>query len=309
MNVLRIFVLVTVVIVALAAGGAWYLLAPEAVPESSDYVIDLDVLESMSGAIEGELPIRVNHHRIAVAAMPRSAIVSGFDFSPHTMVHGIYQVVYGDGSYVLIDAGFTREIFDEMTGGSEGASYDDAAFAEVVEAFAGARRIIVTHEHLDHIQGLAAAHDGADVASRVVIPVAQHANPATADLLPAELLEEIDPIRHDGVWPVTPGVLIQPAAGHTPGSQLIYVRAADDRAYLIVGDVAWHMDMIRGPAYRPRLVTDLFLGEDRAATMAQLRTLHELLGDERVEIVVSHDLEQLTALQASGSLGEGLELR
>jgi glyoxylase-like metal-dependent hydrolase (beta-lactamase superfamily II) len=140
------------------------------------------------------------------------------------------------------------------------------------------------------------------------MPAAQHANPETAELIPEALLELITPARYSGIEPIAPGILVQPAAGHTPGSQLVYVRTQDEREYLFIGDVAWHMDGIRRLAYRPRLVTDFFLGEDRAATMAQIRTLHGLLGDPSLQIVSSHDLDQLTALQAGGLLGEGLEL-
>jgi len=308
MNVLRYFALVTVSIVLIAVLAARYLLGPEAIPEASDYEIDRGALASMANAIPGELPLRVNHHRIAVAPMPRSALFSGFDFTPHPMVHGVYQVVYADGSYILVDAGFSREIFDEMARGSEEASYDEQAFASLALAIPAARRIVLTHEHLDHIQGLGEVEDLAAVAERVVMPVAQHANPETAELLPAELLERITPVRYSGIEPIAPGILVQPAAGHTPGSQLVYVRTQDDREYLLIGDVAWHMDGIRRLEYRPRLVTDFFLGEDRAATMAQFRTLHGLLDDPSLQIVSSHDLDQLTALQAAGLLGEGLEL-
>jgi glyoxylase-like metal-dependent hydrolase (beta-lactamase superfamily II) len=308
MNVLRIFAVSTVAILVIAFMAARYLLGPEPVPETSDYAIDRAELKYMAHAIPGPLPVRVNHQRIAIAQMPRSAIFSGFDFTPHDMAHGAYQVVYADGSYVLIDAGFSREIFDEMTMGSEEASYDDAAFTALVEALPGARAIVLTHEHLDHIQGLGAAKDLGAVAERIVMPAAQHTNPETANLLPAELLEGISPIRYTGIKPIAPGVLVQPAAGHTPGSQLVYVRTQDDREFLFIGDVAWHMDAIRELAYRPRLVTDLFLGEDRAAVMAQFRTLHDLLDDPRLTIVSSHDLDQLDELQTSGLLGKGLEL-
>jgi glyoxylase-like metal-dependent hydrolase (beta-lactamase superfamily II) len=136
---------------------------------------------------------------------------------------------------------------------------------------------------------------------------AQHGNAETREILPAALLDAVDPIPGDAPVAVAPGVVLVPAAGHTPGSQLVYVLTADGRELLFVGDVAWHMDAIRNLHYRPRLVTDWLLDEDRAAVLAQFRTLHELLADPAIQIVVSHDADQRIELVRAGVLGDGLE--
>ncbi|MFQ5745473.1 MAG: hypothetical protein ACE5HV_18115, partial [Acidobacteriota bacterium] len=60
--------------------------------------------------------------------------------------------------------------------------------------------------------------------------------------------------------------------------------------------------------YRPRLVTDFFLGEDRRAVLHQLRALHALHEAElQLSIVVSHDVDQRKRLIRDGAIGEGFE--
>jgi hypothetical protein len=88
---------------------------------------------------------------------------------------------------------------------------------------------------------------------------------------------------------------------------MVFVRLADGRELLLLGDVAWHMRQIRELWYRPRLVTDLFIGEDRDEVMAQFRTLHELDARGALQLVASHDVDQREALVASGALGARFE--
>ena len=306
MKILRIAGWTLAALLLLAAGVVVYLLAPDGVPETSDYTIDRGALEAAAGSVAGEPPVRVNHVRVAEAEMPRAALFSGFDFSPHRMVHGAYQLVYADGSYVLIDSGFGRPVHEQMAARGE-ARYDDANAAALAEALPRARRIVITHEHPDHIQGLAEAPDAGALAPRVFLNRAQHESPGTASVLSDALLDAISPVDVAGAVAIAPGVAVWPAAGHTPGSQLVFVRLEDGRRFLFIGDVAWHLDGIRELAYRPRLVTDLLLGEDRDAVKAQFRTLKPMLDDPDLLVVASHDLDQLEDLQGRGVLGDGLE--
>ena len=306
MKIVRTVNIALAVVLAVLLGGAFYLLGRSSVPERSDYAIDRAGLERAASALPGALPVRVNHVKIAEATMPRAALFSGFDFSPHAMVHGAYQVVYADGSYALIDSGFGRQVFEQMAARGE-AEYDAAAFDALTRALPGARVVVMTHEHLDHIQGLAEVDDAKAMAAVAFVSTAQYQNPETAELLPPNLMAALHPVHYEGAHAIAPGIAVLAAPGHTPGSQLVYVHPANGPAWLFIGDVAWHMDGIRDLAYRPRLVTDLLLGEDRRAVMAQYRTLHGMLGDPSLRIVSSHDLDQLEALQAEGAIGEGLE--
>jgi len=306
MKTLRMVVLVLVGLVILGVATTRHLFYREPVPTTSSYVLDRAALAALARSMPGELPLRVNHQVVALAHLPRGAVFAGERFTPHRMVHGVYQVVFEDG-YVLIDAGFGQAYFDQTFGG-EDDRYDGASFEKVKRALEGARTIVLTHEHSDHIDGLARVDDPAALAPRIVMNAAQRDNPETRELLPAALVDAIEPIPGDAPRAIAPGVVLVPAAGHTPGSQLVYVLTRDGRELLFVGDVAWHMDALRNLHYRPRLVTDYFLDEDRAAVLAQFRTLHDLLPESGLQIVVSHDAEQRRDLVRAGVLGDGLEL-
>jgi glyoxylase-like metal-dependent hydrolase (beta-lactamase superfamily II) len=306
MKILRIVAGMTVGLVLIGLWGWSYLTEREPVPQESDYVIDLDALAQLARSGEEPLPLEVRHEVVATSQLPRAGVFAGESFEPHTMTHGVYQVVYPSG-FLLIDVSFGRELFDSQM--AEGGQYDDAAFERVRKAMARARLIVLTHEHADHIEGLASVVDRAGLVGRLVMNERQHGNPQSREILPPELLDSIEPIRYEGMHLVAPGVVLLAAAGHTPGSQIVYLTTQDGAAYLFIGDVAWHMDALRELHYRPRLVTDYFLGEDRAAVLAQFRALHDLLDNPDVEIVVSHDGEQRADLVRRGRLREGLMIR
>ncbi len=305
MKGLRIAGIASAVIFALGYLGWLYLTAREAIPEQSDYVIDLRALREMATASGEPLPLRVNHQLVAESSLPNAAIFAGEGFEPHQMIHGAYQIVFPDG-FVVIDAAFGRAMFDEQMASAD-ARFDTAAFERVLASLPSARAVVLTHEHFDHIEGLAHASNPDALSNSLVINTRQFANPDTQKTLPATLLERLEPVDADATHVVAPGIVILPAAGHTPGSQIIYVHLQDGRDYLLLGDVVWHMDALRELHYRPRLITDFILNEDRAAVMAQIRTLHGLLDHEGLQMVVSHDGEQHRALVTTNKLGDGFE--
>jgi glyoxylase-like metal-dependent hydrolase (beta-lactamase superfamily II) len=113
---------------------------------------------------------------------------------------------------------------------------------------------------------------------------------------------------YDPLMPVAPGVVLIKAPGHTPGSQLVYVRLASGSELIIAGDVAWHMSGIETQQHKPESATSSFGGEDRRAIEKQLRWLLEV-AESRIEVLVSHDVKRLNALIDQGQLVSGFDLR
>ena len=101
-------------------------------------------------------------------------------------------------------------------------------------------------------------------------------------------------------------VLIK-AAGHTPGSQMIFVRLQSGRELVFAGDAAWHTDGIR----LLRGKDAPWIQEDEAAIAAQLRWLNTIgrPGANRVFVIASHDEEQRQELINQGILGGELEVQ
>jgi glyoxylase-like metal-dependent hydrolase (beta-lactamase superfamily II) len=291
---------------ALLLAFAWrWLNAREEVPETSDYRIEIETLRALAGSLPGPGPREIRSVLVAEAALPRAVVFAGEPFEPLPQVHQVFQLVWSDRS-VLIDTAFPPEAFERVAAfGDGGGQYHAAGWAEVEGALGKAEQVFVTHEHFDHLAG--AARVAPEGAARLRLNPAQLANTAALEEaeLPTALRAALLPLDAAPALAVAPGVVLLAAPGHTPGSQLVYVRREDGREALFLGDVAWNGDQIRNLHYRPRLVT-LMIGENRSQVLAQLRALHTL-ADAHPEVVqiVSHDARLRRQLVEDGVLLEG----
>jgi glyoxylase-like metal-dependent hydrolase (beta-lactamase superfamily II) len=195
--------------------------------------------------------------------------------------------VYPDGRFILIDSAYDRAAHEI---GFSDQPFFDRAWERLVIAMESATQIVVTHEHSDHLGGVAQQARADRLAENLRLTIEQIANPRAIDAaLPKTLTDQIDALRYEDMLAIAPGVVLKKAPGHTPGSQMIFVKIASGQELLFVGDVVWNGDAIAELKYRPRLVTDLFLGEDRRAVLDQIRALRDLADAGAVSIVVSHD--------------------
>jgi len=301
----RIVLVLVVLIIVLGVAGAaaWsYLTVREPFPETSSYRIDLDALDALARDGGGELPIAVQHELVAIAGMPRAAVFAGESFDEHEMGHGAYRIKYADGRSVVVDAAFSES---GMAGFPFEGRFDGRAFEKVQETMLGADVIVLTHEHFDHIAGIGEIDDAEALAPRLLMNPEQLASEEAALFMSDDLRSRVEGVDYETTMRVAPGIVLLRAAGHTAGSQIVYVRPQTGKALLLIGDVAWHLDQIRNEHYRPRLVTDLLLGEDREAVLHQMRALKDLLESEQVAVVSSHDLDDRRKLIDAGVLEDG----
>ena len=114
-------------------------------------------------------------------------------------------------------------------------------------------------------------------------------------------------LDYNPIAPIAPGVVLIKAPGHTPGSQMVYVRLRSGAEVILAGDVAWSMCGIDSQRQKPDSTTRSFGGEDRQAVATELPWLRDVQ-ESQVTVVVSHDVAWIDKLIARGILTAGFDL-
>jgi glyoxylase-like metal-dependent hydrolase (beta-lactamase superfamily II) len=120
-------------------------------------------------------------------------------------------------------------------------------------------------------------------------------------------LDGYAPISYQQYLAAAPGIVLIKAPGHTPGSQMIYVRTANGAEFLFLGDVAWLFRNIELQRERARLITTFMIKEeDRHAVFGELAALKRLhAAQPGIHIVPGHDGAAIDELVAAGWLKSG----
>ncbi|MCA1662557.1 MAG: MBL fold metallo-hydrolase [Novosphingobium sp.] len=253
--------------------------------------LDIAELRRLAESIPGPKPEAVAVQTVGWRRVPGTLFVAGGGLKRNllTIQAGLLSGPWGE---IVIDGGFGAQDAEEF--GLEAFRPDHQA--RVDAAMRRARRIVFTHEHLDHIGGLLRLPDFAQVAPKALITPEQMRGNRWADGLPwpRGARESLRAFRYSGMTAIAPGVVLIRTPGHTPGSQMVYARLADGREALFAGDTATMERSWRQVRARSRLVGDLMVGEDRAAVFAWLKAVNRLHRENPELIVIAgHDEEAL----------------
>jgi glyoxylase-like metal-dependent hydrolase (beta-lactamase superfamily II) len=286
-------------VVALALIGKYFLFDTAAAP-GKKFVIDVDALHRAAIAA-GPLPERIEVEKVAEFSFPRTLVVAGDGWSMHPMVLLSHRVLWRDRS-LLIDTAMSPAAAKVLPG----SKADAAAFTRVETAMKQADAIVFTHEHSDHVGGVAAAPDFAAIRAKVRMTREQMNGPKLErGDFPTGTLESLKPLDYDGLYPLAPGVVLQKAPGHSVGTQLVYVELENGTRYLFVGDIAWSYDNISRGIGRPGMAT-LLMKEDREAVAAQLQALASLPKD--IHVITAHDPIELERDLQAGLFKRGFSV-
>jgi glyoxylase-like metal-dependent hydrolase (beta-lactamase superfamily II) len=295
------FILVLVALTLCVAGGIS--------AQAPSWTADLADIRRAANLIPGAKPSRLNFLKFAESRRTKNFSVKGAPTTPSVQARTAFQVVYPD-SYVMVDAGMDQTVHDFFGRGTK-EPYDAVAAAQVAKAVSGARMIVVTHEHGDHVAGVIRGPQATQLAPKTILTRTQVDVLTTKPQMPeiqltADQARRFIVVDYDKYLPVAPGIVLIKAGGHTPGSQLVFVSLASGREYLLVGDATWHMDGVRQVQGKDAP----WVTEDVNAVLDQLRWLNQLMTSEaNLVIVASHDEEQHAELVQKKLLAHTLEVR
>jgi glyoxylase-like metal-dependent hydrolase (beta-lactamase superfamily II) len=272
-------------------------------PQPGGFAFDIKEVRQLADSIPGLLPREVRFEHVMNFNAPAAVVMTGDGWSQKTLWGIAYQLIYSDRT-VIIDTAMSAGQAKEL--GTISAHYAPA-YDRLIKAMSDASIIVLTHEHPDHIGGLAVHRELARLLeSSAKVTSEQASNPQ--QMLPAKLsLGNYQPLSYDHYKALAPGIVLIKAPGHSLGSQMIYVKTASGIEILFIGDVAWSMRNVETTRGRPRLI-GVMIHEDRQSVIDQLARIHALTEAEpKLVIVPGHDGGAIADLVKRGVIKEGFE--
>jgi glyoxylase-like metal-dependent hydrolase (beta-lactamase superfamily II) len=268
---------------------------------------DLGDIRRVASLIPGRRPVRINFVKFAESRRTKNFSIKGAEATPSVQARTAFQVMYPDAS-LMVDAGMDLAVHKFFGRGVEEPFFPDAA-KQVEQAVGRARLIVVTHEHGDHVAGVVHSPAAPQLAQKTILTRTQleslKVSPQMPEIRLAEdLARRFIVVDYEQYYPLAPGMALVKAAGHTPGSQMVYVALESGREYLLIGDATWHMDGVRLMKGKDAP----WITEDQGAVNAQLTWLNALSRTApQLVVVASHDEEQHAELVGKGLLTRRLE--
>ena len=250
--------------------------------------VSMAQLRQLAGSLPGPAPTAVEYEPSALRLLPRGLMAAGYGIKRHPVVVTAFRLPVPGGKSIMIDSGVHPVDADAM---GMDIRYPGAQ-SRIDRALQAAGMILFTHEHPDHMG--AALRLGWSVMQAAQFNAAQLPGAALAGSLarPSGFTPRAG-INGTAPQAGAPGVGGIPAASHTPGSQMIFVRLAGGQEFLFAGDIATFDVSWQQIRARSRLVGDYIARENRPEVYAWLRTIAKLKAEApALNVVPGHDMRE-----------------
>ncbi len=299
---------IVIALIAIAALLSYLILFHGPWPRRSDFSIDFSRVRELAADTRENLPSAIRILTVATGELPGWGVVAGdFGGKPAGIDFPSFQIVYRDKT-AIIEAPFNKKLFDKFPYGKD---FDKANYQTMQRALLAADFILPTHEHWDHLGGIAQSEHIDALLPKTIFTQEQLHGPTIADAqFPEGSLDGYTPLVYDTYHRAAPGVVLIKAPGHSAGHQFVYVQLQDGREYLFTGDVCWVNRNLEKRRNRPWLASKKRL-ENRRQIAHQMRYLHDEFYANRSQKIIqisTHDPAQHARYIREGLLEEGFQL-
>jgi len=268
----------------------------------------LQKVRAASVSVPGALPTAINYVKYAASIRQWKDIIEDGSDDACTMARTAFQIEYPDG-YIMVDAGMDRAVhhFFEK---DKPQPFDDALANKVATSLQGAKMILITHEHGDHVAG-AIRNANNTIPPKTILTKEQVNTLMNNPQMPELKLDEAKSKQYivaefESVLPVAPGVVLIKAPGHTKGEIMIYAKLQTGKEYIFAGDVSWSFKGVEENKPKPKSERNR-VGEDGDQVEDELAWLNQRLTKDKMIILVSHDDIMLPQLAAQGFIHNGFK--
>ena len=309
----QVSVILLILLYALILVVEYYLFKRNRIPQSSEFNLDFGVLRKNTDVEKKSLPVKLNSLIVAEGEIPDWIVVGGGASQVFPISFTSFQVVYDDKT-VIIECPFDNILYEKFCRfsvlGIRGRYHSEENFNVMQKAMLETKYIIATHEHWDHVGGIAQSPYVDELLKKTVLTVEQvHGHTIKDAGFPEDSFEKYEALKYDRYQVLSPGIVLIKAPGHSVGSQMIYVRLRNGEEFLFIGDVAWNMINIEKLTNHSKM--GMILRYENGELLGhQIRWLYDNVydnPDETIHLVTSHDLDQIEDYRRTGLIGETFE--